>query len=475
MRNRILVAALAALVGCGGNDVTCGDGTTEVNGVCQASGGSNAGDTCGSGTMLMGTMCVPSGNQAGAPTIAQIVPPSAGIFGLVQFGIEGTGFAGDNVTDLHVFFGDTSNPNCEASIGPASPTVIVGAVPFFCDFNVDVSVITNLGMATTPFHYNAIFAADGDGGAQFGGPTFGGNVYLIDPTLGFSFDLGALQDTNGNGYGIDGMTFDTTGENMFAVTTGDSPADLAAAGSDATSIPSTLISFDVTNGTVTVLGPVVDATTGANYIVTDIKLSNGTLYGWAADFTNQLQGLVAIDTATGKATILGGALADFNENQPFTTAGLAFDATNTLNVAANGAGSDDLVGATGELDTANLTTGALTASATTLDWFVGSPINAMDFDGTSMYAVLDDGFNGLNSPIATGGETLAIIDPTAANGEVVVPQFEMPAQVGFTSAVDAIAVPPVSTTLSFRGKRDLPRDKWTKLAAAHAGSKLAHR
>src|SRR6185503_15658892 len=97
MRTRILVA-FAALVGCGGNDVTCGDGTTEVNGVCQADGSGATGDTCGSGTMLMGTMCVPTGTPAGAPTVTMMSPNDGGITGGGTFEIDGTGFAGENVT-----------------------------------------------------------------------------------------------------------------------------------------------------------------------------------------------------------------------------------------------------------------------------------------------------------------------------------------------------------------------------------------
>src|SRR5580693_5740246 len=123
MRIRISVAAIAALVGCGsnnGNNVTCGDGTTLVDGVCEVgSGGSGSGgggDTCGSGTMLQGTTCVATGGgNAGTPTISMITPGEAGVMGGGPFLIDGTGFDGDNVTSLDVFFGDTTNMNCEAT------------------------------------------------------------------------------------------------------------------------------------------------------------------------------------------------------------------------------------------------------------------------------------------------------------------------------------------------------------------------
>lgn len=477
MRIRISVAAIAALVGCGsnnGNNVTCGDGTTLVDGVCEVgSGGSGSGgggDSCGSGTMLQGTTCVATGGgDASTPTISMITPGDDGIFGGDQFEIDGTGFAGDNVNSLTVFFGDTTNMNCQASIGPATSTVIVGVIPEFCDLNVNVSVITNIGTATTPFHYDAIFAADGDGGGQFGGPAdIGGDVYIIDPFTGKFLDLGSLQDASGNGYGIDGMTFDATGENLWAVTTGDSPADNAIG---AATLESQLLSFDVTTGAVTVIGPTTDGTT--TYVISDVKLYNGTLYGWATDFAGLTQGLVTIDTTTGAVTVIG-TLAAIGEDQEFLTAGITVDSTGAVTAAAFGAGSDASDGATGELDAVDTTTGALTANAAVLDWFTGSPINAMEVFETQTIAILDDGYVGEFNGLDTQGETLAIIDPTAASGAVVNPVFALPALTGFSSAVDALAVPPATTTLSFAGKRPLPHT-WQQLAPVSHGHAISLR
>ena len=178
--------------------------------------------------MLQGTTCVPAGGgDAAAPTISDIMPPDTGVSGTTEFEIDGTGFAGDNVTSLTVFFGDPTNMNCEAIIGPASPTLIVGEVPAFCqDINVPVRVTTNLGTATIAFHYDAIFAADGDGGGNVG---FGGELWVIDPFTTTAFDFGPILDANGTDYPISGLTFDTTGK-LWGVTTGDG-ADAEETGS----------------------------------------------------------------------------------------------------------------------------------------------------------------------------------------------------------------------------------------------------
>jgi hypothetical protein len=476
MRIRISVAAIAALVGCGsnGNNVTCGDGTTLVDGVCEiGSGGSGGGgDTCGSGTMQQGTTCVATGGgDASTPTISMMTPGDDGIFGGDQFEIDGTGFAGDNVTTLSVFFGDTTNMDCQASIGPATSTVIVGVIPEFCDLNVAVSVITNIGTATTPFHYDAIFAADGDGGGQFGGPGgFGGDVYMIDPFTGKFLDLGSLADGSGNGYGIDGMTFDATGENLWAETTGDSPADIAA--NPTGDFVSILLSVDITTGATTAFGNATDGTD--NYVITDVKMYNGKLYGWAYDQDALTQGLVTIDTTSNAITPVG-TLAAESQTEQFFVGGLApADSTGSFMLAANGAGSDANDGATGELDGVDATAGAITANAAALDWFTGSPINAMEVFETQTIAILDDGFAGFFNGLGTQGETLAIIDPTAASGAVVNPVFALPALTGFSSAVDALAVPPATTTLSFAGKRPLPHT-WQQLApVAHGHASSLH-
>ncbi len=448
MRTRILVAALAALVGCGSdNNVTCGDGTTLVNGVCElgsGSSGSNTGDTCGSGTTLQGTTCVATGGggDASAPSITSIDPPDTGVSGLTPFEIVGTGFAGDNVTSLSVFFGDTTNMACQAPVILATATTIAGQIPPFCDINVTITVTTNLGAATTPFHYDAIFAADGDGGGNFGG---NGELWVIDPFTTTALDFGPLLDAGDDAaYGISGLAFDTTGT-LWGVTTGDSEGD-----ADTTS---QLVTIDPTTpmqSTVTVIGDITDAD-GDIFSVNDIKLVNGTLYGWAYIFTeddDQQQSLITIDMTTGVATIVG-TPAELT----FGRGGLVVDGSNMMWVAANGAGADtnSLVPATGELDSVDPTSGVITASANVLDWPIGSPVNAMEYFAAAqvVIGVVDNGSYGvINADTADGevatifGETLATIDTSTGDVGSV---FELPAVTGGQSAVDGIAIPSSTT------------------------------
>jgi len=443
MRNRILVAAFAVLVGCGGNDVTCGDGTTLVDGVCQSTGGSGGGDTCGPGTMESGTTCVPvdggSGMIAGAPAISDLMVQSTGIAGGGVFEVDGTGFAGDNVTGIQVFFGDPTNVNCLAALYQVAPTQIFGVVPFFCDINVNVSVSTNIGTATTPFHYDGIFAADGDGGGQanFG---FGGELWVIDPFTEQAFDFGPLLDSTGEiDYAISGLAFDASGK-LWGVTTGNNPD------SDTDGV-SQLVAIDPETpdqSTVTVVGDLTDGTDG--YVVTDIKISNGVMYGWAYDVSGETetQSLVSIDMASGAVTVLGTPV-----NATFFTGGFSIDDMGTTLVAANSAtaDSDPQIQTTGELDTADLTTGALTDTGTPLDWAFPSGVESMDFFGTVglTVGVLDNAvFGAFESDPSAFGETLAIIDPTgpANGGSVVNEVFELPSLSTLSpSAVDGIAIP----------------------------------
>ena len=484
MRIRISVAAIAALVGCGsnnGNNVTCGDGTTLVDGVCEVgSGGSGSGgggDTCGSGTMLQGTTCVATGGgNAGTPTVSMITPGEAGVMGGGPFLIDGTGFDGDNVTSLDVYFGETMDTNCEATIVLATSTEISGIVPPFCDINVTVSVITNIGTATTTFHYDAIFAADGDNAANTGGElAVGGELWVVDPFAATAYDFGPILDATGTDYPMAGLAFDSTGT-LWGVTSGDGDGDL-----DGFSQLVTLDPVGSNGPTVTTIGDATDGN-GDGYFLRDLKIINDTMYAYGYDVSGETvtEGLVSIDK-TGAVTPLG-TPATIAAGQPFATAGIANDGTSTW-VAAHFAGSDaNMPGATGELDTANLTTGALTANANPLDWGIGAPVDTMDvltLAGTpNILGVIDNGLYGayegsINESLGTNfGETLAIIDPTAASGAVVNPLFAMPAQAGFQAAVAAIAIPAAATqTLQVVRKQIVPT-KWQKLTASAGGRSL---
>jgi hypothetical protein len=463
MRASLVLTGLA-VAACGSSttgpssSITCGTGTTLSDGVCVADGGSNTGDTCGSGTHLDGTTCVPDDTTVqAAPTAASIDPPAAGLTGSVLFTITGTGFAGSNVTDLHVFFGDPTNASCEATLGTATATTIAGEVPSACSLSpsVTVTITTNLGSTTVPFNYLMVFAAEGDGGGANG---LGGDVYVIDPFAQLSFDLGQPTDPNGKAFAYSGLDFDATGT-LYGVTTGDSPADLDGV--------SQLVLVDLSTGKVTARGDAVDAS-GNGYIVSDIKFTNGALYGWGYWNNNGTldHTLVTINTLSGAVARVGASTADNT-----FTGGLAVDGAGNLVVAPSGAGSDasSLVPTTGAYDTVNATTGALT-SAATLDWPFGAPIEAMTTlnIGSSAFilGVVDDGWYGalnaslLSQPIV--GETLALIDPTATGTNPIVgAMFELPAQIGSSTHVDALAVPPATLVLA----RQLPTTGWSHLAA----------
>jgi len=442
MRNRISLGVLAALAGCGDNDrIACGDGTTLVEGVCQLGTGEG---TCGSGTMLQGSACVPVGDPASGPTITAITPQDAGAAGGTPFAILGTGFAGENVTDLTVFFGDTTDVSCQAVVYTVTATTIAGEVPSFCDINVTVTVTTNLGLATTPFHYNAVFAADGDGGGNHG---VGGDLWVIDPSSAV-FDFGPIVDANGTDYPISGIAFDPTGT-LWGVTTGD------GVHGDTHGV-SQLVTIDPRTpgkSTVTIIGDAVDAH-GDGYRVTDIKVADGTLYGWAYDVTADTQSLVAIDMTSGVVTALGTPTA---MSFKVPEGALTIVGPNNGYVAANGASTDATVDASGELDIADLTSGGLTEK-TALDWAenhipVGAPVNAMDGIFGLTIAVIDNGTYGRMTaePDTWYGETLAIVH--AMQTPVITPVFELPAKPTRQSAIDGIAVPTsLTATLQIANK-----------------------
>jgi hypothetical protein len=230
---------------------------------------------------------------------------------------------------------------------------------------------------------------------------------------------------------------------------------------------SQLVLIDLSKGSVTVKGAAVDASQNL-YAISDINFANGALYGcgfWY-DGTDFEHTLVTISTVDGTVTPVGASAVDDT-----ITGGLAVDGAGNLVAAVNGAGSDANSQApmTGEFDTVNTTDGTLTSTAT-LDWPFGAPIEAMTTFtvGTNslLLGVLDDGWYSVVNPNAFPtplvGETLVLIDPTATGTDPVVnPLFELPAQIGASTHVDALAVPPASLVLA----RHLPKTGWTHLAA----------
>jgi hypothetical protein len=127
------------------------------------------------------------------------------------------------------------------------------------------------------------------------------------------------------------------------------------------------------------------------------------------------------------------------------------------------------------MSSVNMGTGGMT-SMVTLDYFYGAPIEAMTTLGSGTSAVLlgavDDGQYGLINQGLNGatnfGVTLAMIDPNADTSMVGTyitnPLFELPAQTGMQSHIDALAIPPATYVLA----RTMPHASWQQLAVARA-------
>jgi hypothetical protein len=447
--------------------VNCGAGTTLQGDTCVPDGTGSNTTTCGTGTHLDGTMCVADGSGTpGAPTIMTMTPSDSGVTGFVLFQILGTNLAGSDVSQLHVYFGTntapstSANPNpCEAEVAAADPTTIAGEVPPMCtdsDLNTTVTVVTDKGMATTPFHYDALFAIDGLDPNQT--TQQGGFLWIIDPFAALASPW-AIPNDGTNAYSFDSIAFDSAGV-LWGTTTGVSPADTGGA---------VLATISLADGTVTPHG--ASLTDGFDdYIVSDLKWSGTTLYGWGYDLEAGIDSLVTIDATSGTVTPIGAG----ETSTTVFSAGLAVDGTGVLWATPGGASTDtSFTAATGELDTVDTTSGAPTL-VQTLDWGIGSPIDSMDFIGTTLVAVVDNGVYGLDTTQKFYGTSLVAIDPTiapnscpAGAGCNIRPIFELPAQTANQSIVSGIAMAPATTSIA----RRVPQLHWTKLAAGHAVSR----
>jgi hypothetical protein len=475
MRNWLVIST-SLLAACGSSTtnpaptVTCGTGTTLQGDTCVPDGtGSGTNTTCGTGTHLSGTMCVPDGPGAvGAPTISGMTPTEAGATGFVLFQIAGTNLAGSDQSMLHVYFGDITpgtaqNPNpCEAEWASADDTSIGGEVPPMCTLStsVTVTVVTDKGMATTPFHYDALFAVDGDP-TQTGA---GSSLYVIDPFAALWMDFGPPNDGT-NTFSFDSLAFDSTGV-LWATTTGFSSGDAAIDG-----IPQ-LVTIDLKTGLVADVGDLVNTAGTNGFYISDAKFSGTTLYGWGYNYSAGTDSLVSINTATGVVTPIG---TPVTTTYPF--AGIAVDSTGTVWAANGGAMAGDTalaglatpVTSTGALATINTTTGVAT-SVQTLDYPVGAPIDSMEYINGTLVAVVDNGLYGSMTTQQIFGTRLAVIDPTVVGGSCpnqvdcnIGTAFELPAQNGAQSAVSAIAMAPSTLTIA----RKLDKTQWHSLAVSN--------
>jgi hypothetical protein len=395
MKKLVVTCLLATLASCGDDvsrsGLTCGTGTVESNGMCVPT----TVLTCGTGTHAAAGMCVPDdGIDVGAPTITSISPGAAGISGGTVFVITGTNFAGQGAGTATVKFGDQ-----DAVVGAVSDTKIAGTIPAGVSITTTVTVTTAKGMAATPFHYLAIYAAEGR--AQTGG-----ELFIIDPTNGFWLPIDTLNDGESS-FSVSAMAFGADGM-IYAAT--------AAGSNGETFNTSQLVKVDPSTAVLTVLGDLTDdgATT---FHLSDLKFSGTTLYGWDAISG----GLVTVDSTTGTVATIGAA-----DNLGVGGA-LAFDSTGAL------LGSTGF--ANGTIDTVDTTTGNLTVGAMALNYPVHNPINAMALIGPTLVASVNN----------TTGGTMITVDPATGATHWL---FEMPAFEGLQSGIDAIATAPDSLVIA---------------------------
>ena len=190
-------------------------------------------------------------------------------------------------------------------------------------------------------HTVRLLAADGGGGNL-------SNLYTLNPATGaVTSTIGAIN------FAVTGLAVDPTTKTLYGVTGGSDP-----------STPGFLITIDKTTGAGTSVG---DLFAGSTSPVADITFaSDGTLYGWSEN-TDEL---VTISKTTGVATVVGASgLNTFGS-------GIAASSGNVLFLTGEG---DN-----GDLRTVDQTTGVTTVVAT-LDGTAGSSINALAFNGSTLY------------------------------------------------------------------------------------------
>jgi hypothetical protein len=271
----------------------------------------------------------------------------------------------------------------------------------------------------------------------------------MDPFTGVAGAIGALTDSaDADGYpdyGMSGIAFGSDGT-LYGVTTGNSAGDPVDGESQFATIDS--------SGVVTVLGPTEDGS-GNSYTISDIKVVGGTVFGWGYWLTGTEaspvyhHGLVKLSTTDGTVTRVGSGGSD-----DFGFAGLAANGSGNLFLAEEGAGSDQDFGFSGELDSVNAMTGALTPTIASLDWAYAAPVQSMEYVGSNLFALVDEGTYGAltTDPTEDGnpipaGVTYTYINTAAAGGSADpydIPLFEAPAFPGQQSMSDGMATVPVA-------------------------------
>jgi len=205
--------------------------------------------------------------------------------------------------------------------------------------------------------------------AATGSQAVGGHLYILNQSNGSVItDVGALMDGLGNSYGLTGLAFNPATGILYGSTSNNSPT-----------APRSLVSINRANAQVTLIGPfsVIDGGT-----LSDIAFQpgTGTLFGWSP----QSSALERVNLATGATTQIGPSINGLQGG-----GSLAFNSSGTLYAAPDALN-------TNTLRTVNPATGAQTVVAT-ITGAGADFINAMKFNGTTLFANLSPGPSSLSS------------------------------------------------------------------------------
>jgi hypothetical protein len=217
-------------------------------------------------------------------------------------------------------------------------------------FFILVGIVTALASAQR-VSADTLYGATGSRGVA-------GHLLILDPTTGAVVtDVGELQDSAGNKYGLTGLAFEPITGRLFG----------SVANSLNTPTPeSHLVLINPNNAQITDIGSFFGSN---NSTMSDITFDpiTGTLYGWRSA---EGHGLYTINTATGAATLVGGTTSAFGGG------GLAASLNGTLFNTPDGVSGLP----SGHLTTVDKTTGAPTIIGLLSGSFTIPVITAMDFD-----------------------------------------------------------------------------------------------
>jgi hypothetical protein len=264
---------------------------------------------------------------------------------------------------------------------------------------IALSVLSVAGAASTAQAVD-LFAADG-------ALSMPGNLYRVDTSSGLLTTVGALVDSEGGEYSINGMAWDASSNTLFGSTSSMSPT-----------LPNGLVQIDRGTGQVTQIGSL--NLTPTNFSA-GLDYTDGTLFGWAE---GSLSSLITIDTLSGVGNVVGSNAQGINT----TGSGLATNAMGTTFSTPDGS--------TGNLWQVNRGTGQLFGPTPLSGGMDNGRIGALEFLGDTLFGVelVGDGVSGITS------NRLISIDPVS--GAITgIGQFRDADTEAFIRNVDAIAIP----------------------------------